>query len=73
MGVEMQRRVKIQELDMRIKPLHEEKEKIELHIQMISENLKMLSSAQVQSENEGMMMEEDLVGSEKRWKTILKI
>lgn len=38
----MQRKVKTQELDMRINPLKEEGEKVELHIQMISENLKML-------------------------------
>lgn len=64
MGVEMQKRVKTTELDMKMVPLVEERDKIQLHKQMLEENLIMVSEVLSQNQNEKQMIEEDLAVSE---------
>ncbi|CDW75874.1 UNKNOWN [Stylonychia lemnae] len=64
MGADMQKKVRIQELDMKIMPIKDEKEKVELHLEMLKENMRMLIEVKSQNENERMMIQEDLTVSE---------
>lgn len=49
---------------MKIIPLKEEREKIQMHLDMLNENLTMLIDVKNQNDNEKMMIEEDLLVSE---------
>eukprot|EP00347_Sterkiella_histriomuscorum_P009867 403339570 len=64
MSIEMQKKVKTQELDMKVNPLKDEREKIQMHLDMLDENLRMLLQVKNQNENERMMIQEDLMVSE---------
>lgn len=49
---------------MKVIPLREEREKIQMHLDMLNENMKMLNDVKNQNENEKMMIQEDLYVSE---------
>jgi uncharacterized protein (DUF3084 family) len=61
--IEVRRRVRMQELDDKIRPLVEEREQLELNRSLLLNNLKILQDVKEQNENEKMMIEEDLSGS----------
>ena len=58
--IEIRRRVRMQELDEKIKPLIEEKEQMELSRDLMLNNLQILQEVKQQNENEKTMIEEDL-------------
>ena len=58
--IEIRRRVRMQELDEKIKPLTEEKEQMELSRDLMLNNLQILQKVKQQNENEKTMIEEDL-------------
>lgn len=61
--IEIRKRVRMQELDEKIKPLIEEKEQMELSRDLMINNLQILQDVKQQNENEKTMIEEDLWGS----------
>jgi hypothetical protein len=53
----------MQELDVRVQPLVDERDQILLNIQLMQNNLDILEGVKEQNENEKQMIEEDVMAS----------
>lgn len=63
--MDRQVKAKMQDYDHLVHPINEEREQAELSMDLLEQNLKILNDLRMQSENEKMMIEEDLISSDK--------
>ena len=61
--IDVRKKVRMQELNVKVQPLSEERDQITLSIELMQNNLQILQSVREQNENEKEMIEEDVSAS----------